>query len=104
MVDQRLPGKNKHIPNSFPLLKLQALLGKKLPTIYDYKKIIPTLVRTEMPPFESYPCFIPNWDSTPRSGVNGLAFTGVTIDLFQQQLDRALKRVSVLPEDRKIFF
>lgn len=105
VVDQRLPGtKTKHIPSSFLLLKLQALLGKKLPTIYDYKEVISILVRTEMPPFESYPCVIPNWDNTPRSGVNGLVFTGVTIDLFQQQLDRALKRVSVLPEDRQIIF
>lgn len=104
VVDQRLPGKNRHIPASFPLLKLQTVLGKKLPTIYDYKTIIPTLVRTEMPSFESYPCVIPNWDNTPRSGVNGIVFTGVTIELFQQQLDRALKRVEVLPENRKFIF
>lgn len=104
VVDQRLPDKKKHIPSAFPLLKLQALLGKKLPTIYDYKKIIPTLVRTEMPLFESYPCVIPNWDNTPRSGVNGLVFTGVTMDLFQYQLNRALTRVSGLPEGRRLVF
>lgn len=104
VVDQRLPDKNKHISNTLPLLKLQALFGKKLPTIYDYKKIITTLVRTQMPNFESYPCVIPNWDNTPRSGVNGLVFTGVTIKLFQQQLDRAITRVKDLPENRKIIF
>ena len=104
VVDQRLQGKNKHIPNAFPLLRLQALLGKKLPTIHDYKEIISTLVRTEMPSFESYPCVIPNWDNTPRSGTNGTVFKNATPSLFQEQLKRAVKRVSVLPENKKFIF
>lgn len=104
VVDQRLQGKNKHISNAFPLLKLQALLGKKLPTIYNYKEIINTLVRTEMPAFESYPCVIPNWDNTPRSGTNGVVFKNVTPALFQQQLERAVERIKPLPDNRKFIF
>jgi hypothetical protein len=102
-VDQRLPIKNKNVPASFPL-KLQARLGKKLPTIYDYQEIISTLVRTRIPSFESYPCVVPHWDNTPRSGTNGLVFTGVTMDLFRQQLNNALARVDHLPDTRKIIF
>jgi len=103
-VDQRLQGKNNHISNAFPLLKLQALFGKQLPTIYNYEEIITTLVRTEMPDYESYPCVIPNWDNTPRSGTNGVVFKNVTPELFQQQLQRAVERIKPLPENRKFIF
>jgi len=57
-----------------------------------------------MPSFESYPCVIPNWDNTPRSGTNGTVFKNATPSLFQEQLKRAVKRVSVLPENKKFIF
>ncbi|MBS3963219.1 MAG: glycoside hydrolase family 99-like domain-containing protein [Methylomonas sp.] len=104
VIDQRLPFKDKNIPNNYWSLKAQSMLGKKLPTIYDYKDIINQLVRIEMPGFESYPCVIPRWDNTPRSGSNGLVFEGVTLELFQKQLERALTRIENLPESRKFVF
>ncbi len=104
VVDQRMPGKSAIIPSEYPLLKLQALLGKKLPTIYSYKKLIKNLVRADSPPFDSYPCVIPNWDNTPRSGTNGIVFKGVTLNLFKEQLARALKRVESNRPDNKIVF
>jgi hypothetical protein len=41
----------------------------------------------------NYPCLIPNWDNTPRSGQNGLVFRGATPDLFAKQAREALDRI-----------
>ena len=104
VVDQRLPGKHKQLPSNQYRLKVQAFFSKKLPSIHDYKQVIPSLVRKEIPPYESYPCVIPNWDNTPRSGTNGLVFTGVTPSLFQEQLERAVERIKPLPTERRFIF
>ena len=104
VVDQRMPGPTSAIPSEYPLLKLQAALGKKLPSIYSYAKLINNLVREDKPSYESYPCVIPNWDNTPRSGTNGIVFEGVTMELFQKQLERALTRVEDKPANRKLVF
>ncbi|MBE0602909.1 MAG: glycoside hydrolase family 99-like domain-containing protein, partial [Deltaproteobacteria bacterium] len=53
---------------------------------------------------ENYPCVIPNWDNTPRSGSNGLVFHGSTPELFRRHLRRALERMKDVPFEHRIVF
>src|SRR5262249_3308735 len=53
---------------------------------------------------QNYPCLIPNWDNTPRSGMNGLVLEGSTPELFARQVDKAMQAVlKKAPEHRIIF-
>jgi lipopolysaccharide biosynthesis protein len=48
---------------------------------------------------------VPNWDNTPRSGVNGLVLHGSTPELFKEMLEDAILKVELRnpPEERFIF-
>jgi hypothetical protein len=53
---------------------------------------------------ETYPCLLPNWDNTPRSGCNGLVLHESSPELFRIQVKKALGLMeNVLPEHRLIF-
>jgi lipopolysaccharide biosynthesis protein len=43
------------------------------------------------PGIRTYPCIVPNWDNTPRSGKNGLVLHGSTPELFRILLRKALE-------------
>lgn len=77
---------------------------RNLPTIHQYKYISKYLVGEKIPNIESYPCVIPNWDNTPRSGQNGMVLHGSTPELFRQQIRKALDNVADLPIERRIVF
>jgi hypothetical protein len=47
---------------------------------------------------------IPNWDNTPRSGINGLALRNSTPELFREQVNKAITKASSLPDDHQIIF
>jgi hypothetical protein len=74
------------------------------PRVYLYENIIDSLVADRIPGIENFPCVIPNWDNTPRSGSNGLVFHGSTPELFRRHLRRALDRMSDTPRERRIVF
>jgi len=75
----------------------------KQPTVYDYEKIVLSLLGPTLPGM-NYPCLIPNWDNTPRSGSNGLVFRGTTPELFRRQAREALDRIQGRsPEDSFVF-
>lgn len=51
-----------------------------------------------------YPTVVPNWDNTPRSGVNGLVLKNSTPQLFKEALQRAKHRVIRNDEKNRIIF
>lgn len=51
-----------------------------------------------------FPTVVPNWDNTPRTGRKGFVLTDPSPELFQQQLQRAVRQVENRPEDRRIVF
>ena len=53
---------------------------------------------------ENYPCVIPNWDNTPRSGQRGLVLTQATPRRFAGQVRRALEVLERLPAERRLLF
>ena len=74
------------------------------PNIYSYKEILPQLLSDVTSNGRDYPCVIPNWDNTPRSGGNGLVLNGSTPELFRIHFRKALDIVQHLPPEYKIIF
>lgn len=89
-----------------PLRKLKYAYAdwRRLPTIHRYGEVSSFLVGDAVAGVESYPCVIPNWDNTPRSGSNGMVLTGSTPELFGHQLRRAVQRVQPLPAQHRLVF
>ncbi len=59
-----------------------------MPTIYRYEEVIPQWSRADAFAAGAYPCLIPSWDNTPRSGRNGLVLHGATPQLFEAHARR----------------
>lgn len=51
-----------------------------------------------------YPCVIPNWDNTPRSGDRGVVLHDSNPDLFRLHLRDAIKLVDSRPDDHRLVF
>jgi hypothetical protein len=51
-----------------------------------------------------YPCAVPNWDNSPRSGRRGVVLHESTPELFRQHLRQAMQRVESLPRENQIVF
>ncbi len=78
------------------LKKIRHRVPKEL-TIYSYKDLVSFFVPRLRPSFDAYPCVIPNWDNTPRSGVRGLVFHESSPELFRRHVQDALRFI----EDRE---
>jgi len=76
----------------------------KRPTrIYNYKDAIQEF-KEDAGENMYYPTVIPNWDNSPRSGVNGFVLHDSTPELFKKALKNAKNRVeSYNPENQIIF-
>jgi lipopolysaccharide biosynthesis protein len=74
------------------------------PSIYRYADIAPHLVVEPRPGINLYPCVIPGFDNTPRSGVNGLVLHESTPELFGKHLRHALEVVCNHPDEQRIVF
>jgi lipopolysaccharide biosynthesis protein len=74
------------------------------PTVYEYEKILVDLLGPVLSGMDSYPCLVPNWDNTPRSGRNGLVFHGATPELFTRHAREALHRIQGRDPDRNFVF
>jgi hypothetical protein len=76
----------------------------KLPQVYSYETFInnafPQVTRTN----EFFPCVMPNWDNTPRSGANGFVLEGSTPELYRRHLEEAIKLVSNNADDKRVVF
>lgn len=70
--------------------------------VYDYKDILPFLELNQPQSLDSYPCVMPGWDNTPRSGVNGHVFYNPTPEIFQQHLHQAIERIQTYPLEHQI--
>lgn len=101
---QKLPPRNGRVPGRFLDAKLKVLSGRGAHSlsIYDYEEMVDFLLRRIRPDFIDYPCVLPNWDNTPRAGMNGLVFHGSTPELFRRLFKEAIKKISDLPQENRI--
>jgi|APLak6261673822_1056097.scaffolds.fasta_scaffold00019_16 lipopolysaccharide biosynthesis protein len=113
----KFPSQGKWVPWSKPIQKIKNkyLELAHLPTIHQYKEILDEITfnrqdildlnaRYQLKDFDSYPCVIPNWDNTPRSGGNGVVLHESTPELFRTHLRDSLKVVHDLPSERRFVF
>lgn len=109
-VGVRLPPRRRTLQNwstwRQPLRKLKYWYAdwQGLPTIHQYEHVSAHLLTPARPGVESFPCVVPNWDNTARSGANGMVLHGSSPELFRQQLRRALDSTAALPPERRIVF
>jgi hypothetical protein len=83
--------------------------GRKMlrqPDIYTYEDFVrcAEVAEPQGQRYDLIPCVLPNWDNTPRSGMNGRVLAGSTPELFREHLRCAVRQVSGKPCDRKIIF
>jgi len=88
------------------LARMQRSFLRKVgtPTIYSYAEIALGILDNGLPTAKNYPCLVPNWDNTPRSGSNGLVLDGSTPDLFRNQLKKAIEMSINKPLENRIIF
>jgi len=107
-VTQGLPPlrRNQYISRRRPVKRLsklcQDMLGR--PTIHRYEDVMFENLTDKNLSQNNYPCLIPNWDNTPRSGSNGLVMHGSTPELFRMQLKKSLKIMEDSAPEHKIIF
>lgn len=83
--------------------KYLKIIGK--PKIHTYEKVIMMDMFYESKRGSiSYPCVIPNWDNTPRSGSNGLVLHGSTPELFRRHLRKAFDLIRDEHFEHKLIF
>jgi hypothetical protein len=82
--------------------RIEALFG--IPKVFYYEKMIPFLSEKNILLKSDYPCIIPNWDNTPRSGKNGLVLHGSTPDLFRVYLRMVLQKMDAAGDQQRIIF
>ncbi len=103
---QRLPLRNGYIHWQFPLIKLRMLTSRRKYdiSIYSYEKVMGFLLQKNKTDFLDYPCVLPNWDNTPRCGLDGLVLHGSTPELFRIHLRMALEKIGDYPPEHRIIF
>ena len=75
----------------------------KVPLLkYKYEKIIKYLVNENDKRDNIYPCLIPGWDRSPRSGRKAVIFYGSTPELWKKHIREAVDAVKNKEDEHKI--
>jgi lipopolysaccharide biosynthesis protein len=72
--------------------------------IYDYSRAIEYLYMEQCSKENIFPCMIPNWDNTPRSGLHGVIFHNSSPELFQKHAKMLVDQVQHKPVEKRIVF
>jgi hypothetical protein len=76
----------------------------QLPQIYSYETFIEYAFPAATHRRDFFPCVVPNWDNTPRSGADGFVLHGSTPELYEKHLREAVTLVrDRSPGERVIF-
>lgn len=106
-IKQNLPlVRSKRVSWRQPLRKLLHYyqIKRGLPTVYRHQDVLLEMLPDERSHAHTYPCLLPNWDNTPRSGPNGLVLHESSPELFRVQVRKSLGIVASLPPERKLVF
>lgn len=75
------------------------------PIVTNYKKAIEYLIQPNVDNApDVFPAVLPNWDHTPRSGLNGTVFKNATPETFKILVKKALSVIKNKPISRQIIF
>ncbi|WP_316759859.1 glycoside hydrolase family 99-like domain-containing protein [Pedobacter aquatilis] len=95
--------KNQLIKNE-TLSKIYRYFRKRPAQIYNYSDITDFLVTKKTFNYDAYPCVLPNWDNSPRSGINSMIFKNATPEAFERHLLQAVDLIKDNGDDKKIIF
>lgn len=101
LVINRLPTAIKKINN------ISKRIFRKLrnrPRVFEYSKVIEYLVGEAEYLENNFPMILPNWDNSPRSGMNSLILNKSTPELFNTHIRQVLNTVKNKKEQNKIIF
>lgn len=84
--------------------RLQRRILKRPEEIYSYRKVLPHLLMPEAAKENIHPCVIPNWDNTPRCGLNGIVLHNSTPELFRVHLQETLNQILHKPIEKRFLF
>jgi Glycosyltransferase WbsX len=74
------------------------------PRVFEYSEAMLHFLTHVTSEPHSYPCILPNWDHSPRTGKRGIILHNSTPELFREHLRQALRLVVGRPfEDRLVF-
>lgn len=94
-----------HIFNPAPNTKVdERLVINKKPDVIQYNDYIVRALPPLKESFDEYPCVVPNWDNTPRSGNGGFVLHESTPELFQRHLNDAVNQVIHRHPERRLVF
>lgn len=72
---------------------------------YNYSDIVKNLLEPTLDSVENiFPCVVPNFDHSPRSGRHGLIYVNSTPALFRKMLKKTIAIVSNKKEDNRVIF
>lgn len=76
------------------------------PTVYPYQAFWDPFVEQgrSSADIRRHVSVLPNWDNSPRSGMNGLVLHGSTPELFERQVRKAVALVEGEPWERRLLF
>lgn len=105
-IKPRLPARHEWAPWHRPGRKIWYGLHRALgvPTVHDYRRGLATLIEPRPADREVYPCVIPNWDNSPRSGARGLVLRNSRPEYFADQVRAAIANLDGLPANRRLLF
>lgn len=107
-VDSSVPPVDHWHPVSTPIARFKwewkNLLGR--PNIHRFEDVSNDYVNRvgAAPHVTQHPCLIPDFDNTPRSGINGLVLHGATPELFRQQVRKVMSIGQDVPLERRLVF
>lgn len=69
---------------------------------YDYRKIVDNLVNDLDKQDNIYPCLLPGWDRSPRSGKKAVIYKNSTPECWKEHCRKAISMVKDKPDEHKI--
>jgi len=92
---------NRQVPT---LVRVKRRLLGHRDKFYDYERAIKYLYMAECDKDNVFPCMIPNWDSTARSGRRGVVLHNSSPGLFQKHAQMLVDQVQHKPVGKRIIF
>jgi hypothetical protein len=88
------------------LLKMRKHLHscRSLPNVINYAEAMLYFLDSAAASPDAYPCVVPNWDNSPRSGSRALVLHDSSPELFRQHLRSALALVRPRPPEKRLVF
>jgi lipopolysaccharide biosynthesis protein len=100
------PTPHPQSPDYGPVDRLWSRVRSKIPfpKVSSYRRQANLYVNLPRCDSKTFPCVVPNWDNTPRSGTRGTLFPDATPELYRTVLRKAIADVAIRPPEHRLVF